>query len=127
MKTRIVALASCFFLSNALAASPTDEAFENLANEYLSDLTNLSPINATLIGDHSADDELDQVDARGRAETRELLDDYAKALSAIDRGQLTRANQVDAELLLYEVESGLWSLSELREWANRSAFAFSSP
>ena len=106
----------CGFAGHA-AASPADEAFENLANEYLSDLTNFSPVVATLIGDHSADGELDRVDAAAREETRELLQDYVHALQSIDREQLSRANQVDAELLLHAVESSLWQQQELQEWA----------
>ena len=62
--------------STALADSATDEAFRNLADEYISDLNNLSPVNATLIGDHAADGELDQVDAAGREESLVLLRVY---------------------------------------------------
>jgi len=102
---------------SAAVATPTDEAFENLGAEYISDLPNLSPVTATLIGDHSADDELDRVDAESREERRILLNEYLHALSRIDRDQLSRANQVDAELLSHEVESSLWALEQLQEWA----------
>ncbi len=98
-------------------ASPSDEAFENLASEYISDLGNFSPVTATLIGDHTADGELDRVDAEARKETRALLNEYLDALTRIDRDQLSRANQVDAELLQHEVESSLWALEHLQEWA----------
>jgi hypothetical protein len=101
----------------AQAATADDEAFENLAQEYISDLGNFSPVFATLLGDHGADGQLDQVDDAARAETRTLLLDYLQALNGIDREQLSRANQVDAELLLHEVESSLWSLDVLQEWA----------
>ncbi len=104
-------------LAGAAAATPTDEAFENLASEYISDLSNFSPVTATLIGDHSADGELDQVDSAARKETRALLDEYLEALARIDREQLSRANQVDAELLFHDVESSLWALEHLQEWA----------
>ncbi len=102
---------------SAAVATPIDEAFENLGAEYISDLPNLSPVTATLIGDHSADDELDRVDAESREERRILLNEYLHALSRIDRDQLSRANQVDAELLSQEVESSLWALEQLQEWA----------
>ena len=94
-----------------------DEAFQNLADEYISDLVNLSPVYATAIGNHGADDELDQVDAAGRAETLALLRQYKAALDALDRNELSRANQVDAELLLHSLESDIWSIEVLREWA----------
>lgn len=98
-------------------AATADEAFENLAEEYISDLGNLSPVYATLLGEHSADSKLDHVDDDARAETRSLLNEYLVALKGIDSEQLSRANQVDAELLLHEVESSLWSLDVLKEWS----------
>lgn len=101
----------------AYAGTPTDEAFQNLADEFISDLTNLSPVNATTIGDHSADDELDHVDAAARSESLTLLREYQAAIVALNRDELSRANQVDAELLLHEIESTIWSSETLQEWA----------
>ncbi len=103
--------------AGAYAASATDNAFQNLSDEYISDLTNFSPVGATMIGDHSADGELDHVDAAARAETLTLLREYQDALTVLDRDELSRANQVDAELLLHEIESSIWSIEQLQEWA----------
>ena len=103
--------------AGAYAGTPTDEAFQNLADEYISDLVNLSPVTATAIGDHGGDGDLDQVDATGRAETLSLLRQYQDALEALDRKELSRANQVDAELLLHAIESEIWSSEVLQEWA----------
>ena len=103
--------------ASAHADTAADEAFQNLADEYLSDLTNFSPVYATMIGDHSADGELDQVDAAGRTKSLDLLRKYQSALEAIGRDELSRANQVDAELLLHEIESSIWSTEVLQEWA----------
>jgi uncharacterized protein (DUF885 family) len=112
-----VPLAFLLLGSSASAATATDVAFQNLADEYISDLTNFSPVYATYIGDHSADDKLDHVDADARAQSRELLVEYITALRALDVDALSRANQVDAEVLLNQLESDLWSLDELQEWA----------
>ncbi|MDH3577695.1 MAG: DUF885 domain-containing protein [Gammaproteobacteria bacterium] len=117
MKRFIFALTFLLLTGTAIAATTADEAFENLASEYISDLGNFSPIYATLIGDHAVDGQLDQVDDGARKETRALLSDYKKALGGIDLQQLSRANQVDAELLMHEIESSLWALDELQEWA----------
>jgi uncharacterized protein (DUF885 family) len=107
----------CFASSAAVAQSSADDAFDILANQYLNDLTVFSPVAATLIGDHSADDQLDQVDAAARIRANELYTTYQTELAAIDRDDLSRANQVDAELLGAQVRSGLWSLNTLQEWA----------
>ncbi len=103
MRHLVLLLAYLAFSANALAEN-TDQAFDNLASEYLSDLVNISPVYATLLGDHGADGQLDHVNDAARAETRILLAEYRQALLGIDRAQLSRPNKVDAELLLHEVE-----------------------
>ena len=113
----LIACLLCLPAATSLADPATNEAFQNLADEYISDLTNFSPVSATLIGDHSADHELDQVDAEARAEVRALLLDYLNALEAIDPDKLSRANQVDASLLTQQLRASLWELDELQEWA----------
>ena len=99
------------------ADSAVDTAFRNLADEYLSELPNLSPINATLMGDHSADHKLDQVDAAARLARREILQEYIRSLNSLDLDALSRANQIDADLLMHQLRSDLWSIDELQEWA----------
>ena len=114
-------VAACMALLAAPAfAQPEtamDEAFENLADEYVHDLTNFSPTSATLIGDHSADHKLDRVDARARARTRELLLEYIDALDGIEIDALSRANQIDAQILSNQLQSDLFALDDLQEWA----------
>ena len=79
VKRLIIVLVFLLLAGHEVDASSMDGAFENLASEYISDLTNLSPVVATLIGDHSADGQLDQVDDTARNETRELLGEYLTA------------------------------------------------
>jgi uncharacterized protein (DUF885 family) len=101
----------------AYADDASNQAFQNLGDEYISDLTNFSPVYATLIGDHSADHKLDQVDAAARDQYRALLVEYITALDAIDSDELSRANQIDAEILMNQLQSDLWSQDVLQEWA----------
>jgi uncharacterized protein (DUF885 family) len=105
------------FANGAVAASAADEAFETLAGQFVSDLPTFSPVASTWIGDHSRDAELDQVDANARARLKDVLEAYQEALGNIDRSGMSRANQVDYELLRSEISSRLWSLQELQEWA----------
>ncbi len=116
MKRLLIALV-LLCSDSVFAASATDVAFQNLADEYISDLSNFSPVAATAIGDHSADHELDQVDASARALQLELLSDYITALEALDFDELSRANQVDAAMLMTRLRADLWSARELQEWA----------
>ena len=95
----------------------SDADFESLADQFVSDLPALSPVAATWIGDHRRDADLDQVDDTARDKLRSTLRDYQAALEAIDRDVLSRANQIDYELLSSDVAARLWSLDELQEWA----------
>ncbi len=115
--TLALLLLTALVSGNVFAAASADEAFENLAEEYVSDLANFSPVSATLTGDHSADSMLDHVDTNARAKLKRMYTEYLDALAAIGREDLSRANQVDAELLRNDLESSLWSQETLQQWA----------
>jgi uncharacterized protein (DUF885 family) len=105
---------SCCGIAHASAA---DDAFDLLGQKYLNELVQLSPVYATVIGDHRADDKLDDVGAAARNSVLVSYKAYLNQLSAIDRDELSRANQVDLEVLRNEIESSIWSLETLQEWA----------
>lgn len=117
MKLFVTATALSIFTIQAASASTADEAFEVLAEQYLGAIASFSPVSATQIGDHSADDQLDDVGAEARQRSMKKLRDYLALLAAIDRDELSRANQVDAEMFRNRIEAGLWRLEILQEWA----------
>jgi uncharacterized protein (DUF885 family) len=104
-------------LSSMAWASATDDAFQKLAAEFIDDLPEFSQVNATSIGDHRFDHVLDEVDSGARSRKLALYRKYRRTLRTIDRERLSRANQVDAELLRAEIESGIWSIETFQEWA----------
>ena len=101
----------------AWAAPDADEAYSQLADRYLDEIAVFSPVTATALGDHRADDRLDEVDAIARERKRDTFLEYSEALAAIDRDELSRANQVDAAILENKIESTLFDLDALEEWA----------
>jgi len=101
----------------ASAAPGADESFSKLAARYLAGIPDRSPVAATALGDHRADDRLDAVDAAARARIRDTFLDYRETLAGINRDELSRANQVDAAILHNEIESTLFDLDTLEEWA----------
>jgi uncharacterized protein (DUF885 family) len=98
-------------------AGPADDAFEKLADDFLDDLPKFSQVNATSIGDHRYDHLLDQVDDDARSRKLALYRKYRTALRDIDWDELSRPNKVDAEMLRAEIDSNIWSLQTLQEWA----------
>jgi uncharacterized protein (DUF885 family) len=101
----------------AHAQSETDSAFEGIAAAYVNDLAELSPVDATLIGDHRKDGVLDQAGNSGRATVSRIYERHLAQLRNVDLQSLSRANQVDAALLQKELESRLWQIESLQEWA----------
>ncbi len=116
-KALVIAGFAIIHAAVAAAATGADEAFARLADRYLDEVAERSPVAATALGDHRADDRLDDVDPAARARTRNLLIEYRELLAAVDRGELSRSNQVDAALLHNEIESTLFELDTLEEWA----------
>lgn len=114
----IASLAALGFLGgDAVAASAADKAFAALVDQYLNERIEFSPVEATAIGDHRADDRLDEVDAAARQREHKAFRAYRDALTAIDQDELSRANQVDAEILRNEIDSTLFEIEILEEWA----------
>ncbi len=107
----------CVFLTQAAAADAGDAAFDRVAETYLGDLGTLSPVSATQTGDHTSDHLLDDVSAEGRERRLSALKRYRAALADIDRSTLSRAYQVDYELLRNQVEYDIWTETELQPWA----------
>lgn len=106
-----------FGFAAAASASPADDAFRDLAARFIDDLPKFSQVSATALGDHRYDHVLDQVSEAARARRLVLYREYLAELETIERGELSRANQIDAELLEAELESGIWSAETLQEWA----------
>ncbi len=105
------------FLAGASACAATpDEKFASLGKRYLDEFTRLSPVSATLLGDHRYDGELNQVSPETRAASVAFSREYLEELRAIPRAELSRAHQIDAALLEHDLESTIWRLERLREW-----------
>ena len=117
MTRNFVVSIGLLILVGSASAQDADGAFAALADDFVADLPKFSPARATAIGDHSADDRLDGVDAAARLELGIIYREYQLRLHEIDRDALSRASQVDYELLRTEIESRLWALETLQEWA----------
>ena len=108
-----VALFSC----SAAAGSGADERFEALVARYVDGSSVFGPVGATQMGDHRFDHRLDDVSDSARELEADFYREFLLALGGVDRSRLSRANQIDAELLRHQLEAALWQLTELEEWA----------
>ena len=91
--------------------------FEQLAAQYVDEVTALSPVSATWLGDHRFDDQLDEVTPEARQRKAAFHRTVLDRLDQIPRDELSRANQIDAAMLRHRLRAGLWRLEHLQEWA----------
>ena len=108
------ALASTTLSSCAMA---DDQKFESLAERYIREMPALSPVSATLLGDHRFDGELNEVSDAARQRSIAFARDILAELDALELEKLSRAHQIDAELLAHELRYGIWRQGTLREWS----------
>lgn len=105
------------------AAAPTqidaaaDRAFESVSARWLDESMRHSPVSATQAGDHRYDRELDDLGAEGRAASDTFNRDLLQALQRIDPAQLSRANQVDYQILRNQLQAELWNADTYQPWA----------
>ncbi len=132
--TPIAAFVMSFFLAvgatTAAPPSPTarvaqpvsltqsaDMQFADLSRRWLDGSMRLSPVGATQTGDHRFDSELDDMSAAGRAKALAFSKEMLAALEGIDRGKLSRDNQVDAAVLHNQLRYDIWTSEQLQSWA----------
>jgi uncharacterized protein (DUF885 family) len=76
----------------------------------------LTPVQATSLGDHRYDGQLDDVSADGQGRRVGLARQLLAQMETLDIPKLSRAHQVDARLLKSELEYQVWSVEQLQEW-----------
>jgi uncharacterized protein (DUF885 family) len=105
--------------ADVLAQTPSraDRAFEALGRRWLDRSLRLSPVNATSTGDHRFDRNIDDVSAAGRNAGLRFARDTLRQLEAIDRTQLSRANQVDYAILENTLRGQIWQTETRQSWA----------
>ncbi|HNC23693.1 MAG TPA: DUF885 domain-containing protein [Opitutaceae bacterium] len=120
MRPRILTLAALFALaaSRLLAGTTADAAFERIAHDFIESYLRQNPENATEIGDHRYDGQLTDYSAAGRDAAAATLRGTLAALATVDAAQLTGPNRVDAQILRQHVEYELFTLEQLRPFAN---------
>lgn len=101
----------------ALRANAMNDRFDQLSTDYINQFPALSPVSATMLGDHRFDGQLDDVSAQGRTARAELNQRFLNRLQDIPRTALSRDRQVDAALLENQLAYALWRDAELQEWA----------
>jgi len=107
------------------AAESKDAAFTVVAGEYLEDLYRRQPTQATDLGVHKYDDQLENYSREAVADAVASARQFRERVNAIDPASLSADKQLDREQLLHSIESRILMLDVVRPWA-KDADTYSS-
>jgi uncharacterized protein (DUF885 family) len=99
------------------ATSQQDAQFVDLAKRWLDGWLQLNPVNATQIGDHRYDGQIDDLSATGRQRGIDFSKKVLAELDAVDLSRLSRENQIDALILRNQLRGDIWGVETLQSWA----------
>jgi uncharacterized protein (DUF885 family) len=95
----------------------TDARLSELSQRWLDGWLRLNPVNATQIGKHDYDSEVDDLSAAGRRALVDFSKQVLAELDALDASKLSRQNQIDAAILRNQLRSDIWGMETLQSWA----------
>ena len=105
----LVALGLLFTIARAFAQVPEEQKLESFFKGYLDENFRLQPVQATKLGDHRFDAQLEDVSPQARerwlAHTRRTLRELPKQVSY---SRLSRPAQIDFEIFKHELETQIW-------------------
>ncbi len=102
-----VAFFSLFVLTSLAAGE--DARLEQFFRDYLEQEFRLRPYEATQLGDHRFDNQLEDLSPQAREQWREHLRKTGKALrKKIEYKALSRPSQIDYEIFQHDLETSLW-------------------
>jgi uncharacterized protein (DUF885 family) len=112
----IVAAATALALSiSNIFAISHDDAFQQIAHDYVEQYLQVNPEQATDLGDHRFDGELTDYSAEARAKDLATQKEFRDKLNAIDGAQLTGANNIDFRILRENIDYQIFQSEELKE------------
>jgi len=99
------------------ATEGPDARFEALSARFVDEFGRYAPVQATALGDHRYDGEIEDLSATGRARSLTWVRGLLGELESIDRGGLSRPNQVDAAMLENQLRYAVWNEEKYRDWS----------
>ena len=103
----------------ALPQRSADRAFDELAQRFLHEYLERSPVAATSAGEHAYDGRWPDTSAEGDAAYLAFLDRTRAALGKIPTTELTTSHRIDAAILQNQLDYQRFKETELRPWATQ--------
>jgi uncharacterized protein (DUF885 family) len=115
MKRLLLLAMACLFLRPAAAQPAEDQKLQGFFKHYLDEQFALKPLDATALGDHRFDAQLDDISPAARERWRALAKDTLNSLpKQVAYKSLSRNGQIDYEIFQHQLETQLWLTDNLR-------------
>ena len=116
MKTALAFVISFHLaLASAVYATPDDDRFQKIANEYIEQTLQAHPEQATELGDHRFDDRLTDYSPEARAKELAKAREFREKLNSFGPdAKLSPTNSVDLRILKDNVDYEIFDLEELK-------------
>jgi uncharacterized protein (DUF885 family) len=96
-------------MPNVFAANSEDQKLESFFKAYLDEYFRLQPVQATKLGDHRFDAQLEDVSPEVRKQWLAHAERAVQALPKhVNYSQLTRPAQIDFEIFKHDLETQIW-------------------
>src|SRR5204863_7188402 len=114
---KVIITAGVLLSLSILSAATTsqDDAFQKIAGDYIEQYLRANPEDATELGDHRFDGQLTDYSPEARAKDLSTQKEFRDKLNAIDRSQLTGANNIDFRILKENIDYEIFRAEELKE------------
>jgi uncharacterized protein (DUF885 family) len=113
-KSRAVILCLCFISSRVLLGQEEEVKLDKFFRGYLDEYFKLQPLEATRLGDHRFDAQLEDLSPKSRAEWQELTRRTLSQLhKEVDYKKLTRNGQIDFEIFEHSLRESQWLAENL--------------
>src|SRR5262245_14892473 len=105
----LVILALVGEVARVSAEPAQDQKLESFFKSYLDEFFRLQPVQATKLGDHRFDAQLEDVSPEARKQWLAHAERTLQALpKQVDYSQLTRPAQIDFEIFKHDLETQIW-------------------
>jgi uncharacterized protein (DUF885 family) len=115
MKRTLLLVVTCLFLRPAFAQPAEDEKLRVFFKNYLEQRFAQRPLDATALGDHRFDAQLDDISPAARESWRALAKDTLAALpKQVAYKKLSRDGQIDFEIVQNQLARQIWNIDNMR-------------
>jgi uncharacterized protein (DUF885 family) len=116
MKKIVLAVVMSSGVALMAQATPADDRFQKLANDYIEQTLQTHPEQATELGDHRFDDRLTDYSAESRAKELAAAKAFREKLNSFgSNAKLSATNGVDLRILKDNVDYQIFGLEELKD------------